>query len=181
MSGLQKAVIRMSGAFFKHGLSSHSMALVTVSVLALFLQQLVLSAALSQSVGASTLVKLPGSSMLVSNLVLGAVRKFLRIVGLVNDSCYQIAEMPSPMVHRAPLVATCPALEMFLSYVVALIASMSTVVQVLPILLVVAKVRAKERVREAERESLRPLKTSQDGLTLAATRMHMPFDRRPHT
>ncbi|KAG5220999.1 hypothetical protein IMY05_C4483000700 [Salix suchowensis] len=73
MSGLHKVVIRMSGVFFNRGLSSHSTAIVTVSVLALFLQQLVLPVVLSQSVGALTPVKLPGSSTLVSNLVLGAV------------------------------------------------------------------------------------------------------------
>lgn len=81
------------------------------------------------------------------------------------------------MVNRALLVAICPVPEMFLSYAVVLIALMSTVAQVLPILLVMAK----ERVRAVERVNLRPLRTFQDGPTLAATRMHTSFDRRSHT
>lgn len=88
MNGLQKAVIRMFDAFLKHGSPSHSTAIVTPSVLALFLQQSVLSAVLSQSAGASTHVKLPGSSTLVLSLVLGAVRTFCRLAWLVNHPLY---------------------------------------------------------------------------------------------
>ncbi len=73
MSGLQRVVIRMFDAFLEHGLSSHYMT-ATVLVLVLFLQQSVLSAVLSQSVGASTPVKLLDFSMRVSSLARGAVR-----------------------------------------------------------------------------------------------------------